>query len=294
MEQQELIGHLQKVRQMKHWTIRRLANEIGCNPDHLSSYMAGHYKYRAIPELAEVWLREQGSKPQAEEVVEVDTLLKINEICTDCHDFHKLSIIIGNPGTGKTESFTEHAANSEKVKYICCNSYSTMTEIATQLLDGGGNGSAAHRIELCKTALKGWLLIFDELDRVTPRVVEGLRAIYDSGGIGMVLGGTSVFMKMLSRGLQAKDNLSHLYDRAAFIVNLNNPNDEDITKYLASQGITDADARKMVRETAKKGSFRRAANDLWQAKRIAKLNDRAVDAKVLQAARLMRTFGKEY
>lgn len=304
MERAEVIKNLKAVMSMKGWTQHRVALELECDQGCVSKLLSGKYPSDVHYQRAEEYLAEMAQKaPDGKNIIATDAHIQIMEMCQDCLTFHKLGIVIGNPGKGKTVNLSEAALNYSRVKYICANAYSTMHELTDRILDGKAVGSAAHRIEQCKEHLKGWLLILDELDRVSVRTIEGFRAILDSGDVGMVMAGTELFRKMLMRPLGHPDSLAHLLDRASFVLNLNSPSDEDIARYLTAQGITDPEARKMSRDAMKAGSFRQGANDIWQAKRLADINAEIVDgkrvaipvdAKVLRTARLMRSFGKEY
>lgn len=304
MEHSEIIRNLKSVMSMKGWTQHRVALELECDQGCVSKLLSGKYPSNVLYERVEEFLIELSKKaPEGKMIIATNTQTQIMEMCHDCLQFHKLGIVIGDPGKGKTVNLEEAALNYDKVKYVCANSYSTMHELTDRVLEGKAVGSAAHRIEQCKEHLKDWLLILDELDRVSVRTIEGFRAILDAGNVGMVMAGTKLFQKMLMRPLGHPDSLAHLYDRASFVLNLNNPSDDDIARYLTAQGITDQEARKMSRDAMKAGSFRQGANDIWQAKRLANVNaelvdgnlvDIPVDAKVLRTARLMRTFGKEY
>lgn len=282
MEKQELIEALEAVKRTRNWTNRRLAQEIGCYEQTLSSFMSGRISYASIHALAEEWLQKESTQKGG--LVETDTLLKIQELCEDCKNYHLLGVVVGNPGSGKTESLKEYAARHEKVKYIQCDVASTISSLCEIINPQAGGGTIATKLQALKQFLKGWLLILDEADLLSIRQLEAFRAVYDDGGIGLILAGTPRFQKILTRGHNAKENLAQLYSRVDFFLNVHNPNDEELLRYVEKVGIKDSEAAKLIRKTGKENSFRAAAKTINQARRIAALNNQEIDAEVIKAA----------
>lgn len=284
MENKDLIETLEAIKRTRGWTTRRLAREIGCHEDSMSRFLNGNYKYATVPMLVKEFLERE--KQKKEGLIETDTLLRVEELCQDCHDFNLLGVVVGNPGSGKTESLKAYAEKHENVKYIQCDVTSTIS-VLCDIINPGQTGTISHKLQALKTCLKGWLLILDEADILSIRTLEAFRAVYDSGGIGLVLAGTPRFQKILTRGHSAKENLAQLYSRVDFFVNVHNPDDEELLRYVQQEGISDTEAAKLIRKTGKENSFRAAAKTIKQAKRIAALNNQKVNADIVKAAQQM-------
>lgn len=220
-----------------------------------------------------------------DDMVKTDTLMRIHELCVDCQQYHLLGVVTGNPGSGKTEALKEYAAEHEHVRYIQCDVTSTIGVLCDQIINIAG--PIAYKLNTIKAALKGWLLILDEADLLTIRALEAFRAVYDSKGIGLILSGTPRFKKILTRGPQLKDNLSQLYSRVDFFVNVENPDDDELIRYAEKRGISDKNAVALLKKTGKEISFRAAAKTIQQAKRIAALNKKEVDEDIIKAAQQM-------
>ena len=284
MDKAEMMRQLETLKMQRGWTNRILSQQIGCQETRLSEWIAGKETVKTTQALIEEYLESLDSKPC--DRIDTDTLLRVQELCDDCLQFHRLGVVVGNPGSGKTESLKDYAERHENVIYVQCDVCSTITSLAEDIL-GTVQGTASQKIQTLKLALKGKLLILDEADLLTVRILEAFRAIYDSGKIGMVLAGTPRFLKILTRGHSLKENLSQLYSRVDFFVNVHNPDDEEMMRFLETQGISDSQASKIIRKTGKEISFRAAAKTIQQAKRIAKLNDKAVDKQIVEAAQSM-------
>jgi DNA transposition AAA+ family ATPase len=133
------------------------------------------------------------------------------------------------------------------------------------------------------------LIIIDEADRLKTAALEQVRAIFDQGGIGLVLIGMRGIEKRLSRYPQ-------LYSRVGFVHQFSVLREEEIRRLLKErcappgvkfpeEGITDEEAiTAIIRITG--GNFRLLERLLTQIGRILKLNElQKVTPDVVAAAR---------
>jgi DNA transposition AAA+ family ATPase len=280
----EVKQRLDALMRARGWSQRKASEQIGVSQTALCRWWSDKYE---AAEAMNTRVAEflDGRRQAGEGVVPSEGLLVINEICRQAHEERKFGVVQGNPGVGKTKALLLYQIEHDGVVYVRAD-VTTNVKVMLERICGihGGGRTAADLMEEAKPLVAGKVIIVDEADLLSVRVLEALRAIYDEGHCGLVLAGTPRLERLLRRGPHATDNLAQLYSRVDFNVTVLPPCTGDMEKFLDTAHIEDKGARKIISQEGSKGSFRAAAKLTNQALRLARVNGVPVSEAVVKAA----------
>lgn len=280
----EVKGRLETLMAARGWSQRRAAEQVGVSQTAMSRWWADKYEAAEAMNARVAEFLDQ-RRAAGEGIVPSEGLLVIQEVCRQCHEERRFGVVQGNPGVGKTKALTLYQMEHDGVLYVRAD-VTTNVKVLLEMVcgtRGGGLTTAALMVE-AKLMAAGKLLVVDEADLLSVRVLEAIRAIYDEGSCGVVLAGTPRLERLLRRGPHATDNLAQLYSRVDFNVTVLPPSHPDMDKFLDTAGIADRAARKIIATEGSKGSFRAAAKLANQALRLARVNGCPVTESVVKAA----------
>lgn len=149
----------------------------------------------------------------------------VTAICTICQEMHKLGLVFGNTGYGKTYALRNYA-KLPRVAYLECNDIMNGKDIIRRLERAvglpKGTGSVDERMENFSSFLsanKGYLLIIDEADKLlnkyTIQRIEMFRTIMDAaeGNAGIVFAGEpSLKAKLTSYDIRLANRMGNEYE----------------------------------------------------------------------------------
>lgn len=171
-------------------------------------------------------------------------------VCAMCHEEKELGILTGAPGIGKTTTLKEFAKDyaGEVIFFTARPEMSTrdfIQQFATQLGLGVLYGSAYERTTAVIQALLAHphTIIIDEAENLAKSSVtklEILRHIYDDSGVGIMIAGTPRLRTLLIKGPSYRENLSQLYSRVSYFMELTGLAEEDVGQILSSHKVNNA------------------------------------------------------
>lgn len=266
------------------WSQRRAADQIGVSQTAMSRWLQDKYEAaEAMNARVSEFLDQR--RAAGEGIVPSEGLLVIQEVCRQCAEERRFGVVQGNPGVGKTKALTLYQLEHDGVIYVRADVTTNVKVLLEMVCGNPGGGMVASQLMVrAKEIAEGKLLVVDEADLLSVRVLEAIRAIYDEGGCGVVLAGTPRLERLLRRGPHATDNLAQLYSRVDFNVTVLPPSHPDMDKFLDTAQIQDPKARKIIATEGSKGSFRAAAKLANQSLRLARMNGCPVTEQVVKAA----------
>lgn len=245
----DLIGRVNaKCKELKK-TKQELADMIGTNRTTVSQYLNRKLESQQgeqvskLEEWFENWLVEVG-EPQSFTLADggsmeagytapfhkrenfVTTDFKgVTAVCTMCQEMHRLGLVFGKTGFGKTYALRNYA-KLPRVAYIECNDMMNGKDIMRRLEHAvgmpKGTGSVDERMENLTSFLlanKGYLLIIDEADKLlnkyTTQKIEMFRTITDAtnGSTGVVFAGEPALkVKLESYDMRLANRMGNEYE----------------------------------------------------------------------------------
>lgn len=181
------------------------------------------------------------------EFIATNNAIQASAVLAGCQQYGDLGVIIGPAGSGKTRSVLEFMKQHPVIRIEGDDMMSTrdlIEEIGQEL--GIGEevryGSIRDRVRKIVRRLQQdpTMIVIDEADRLvnySVKKLEMLRTIHDQAKVGIVLVGLPKLGTYLQRGPSMRENLSQLYSRVGFIVNLGGLRREEVEQMLAGYSI---------------------------------------------------------
>lgn len=251
MQEEQARQLLREYKEKTGKTQSQIAKELGVSDGQLSSFLSGTYKapHTIIPKVEqllqinvqkEVTPREPGFQRTTVSSIVMDLIAY-------CHIQGKIGVVYGDAGVGKTMGIREYARTHPDSAVVITISpcFATMTgvnELLAEELRIREKVSRKIQTEAIKK-LRGSnrVLIIDEAQHLTVRVINHLRCIADESGVGMAfIGNEEIYLKMRGSGQAAYAQLfSRIADNKHVLTS--HITREDIALIFAESGIaTDA------------------------------------------------------
>lgn len=268
-----------------------VARGIGRSTATINQYLQGKYNgdVETLDKLAAAWLqtqqeRENDTRTQLNYTYTA-TAQRLEEVLRLAHVEGETVVIYGQAGLGKTSALEAYVKrNPDAIMIDSDPSYSAKVLLSSMAIALGveSRGSLHQLIEELIKKLKnsGRIILVDEAENLPLRALECLRRIHDKTGVGLVLAGMPRLLINL-RG--SKGELKQLYSRVAFKFDLGNtiPNTE-LSEIInqSLMGIESETVNELV--IASKGNTRRLAKLIRGVTRMAKVNNRELDANMVK------------
>lgn len=249
MGEEQARGLLRQYKEKTGKTQSQIAKELGVSDGQLSSFLSGTYKapHTIIPKVEqlvqindrkEVAPREPGFKRTTVSGIVMDLIAY-------CHIQGKIGVVYGDAGIGKTMGIREYARLHPDAAVVITISpcFATMTgvnELLAEELRIREKVSRKIQTEAVKK-LRGSnkVIIIDEAQHLTVRVINHLRCLADESGVGMAfIGNEEIYLKMRGSG---QASYAQLYSRIADNKHVltSNITKEDIALVFSESGIDD-------------------------------------------------------
>lgn len=220
---EEAIEKLKDYKERTGKSQAKIAKEMGVSDGAVSAFLSGTYKamdsmlpkvqqYLNINTKKEAAPKEPGFKHTSIS----DTVLNL---IAYCHVSGKIGVVYGDAGVGKTMAIREYKANNPDDAIVITISpcFATMTgvnELLAEELKIREKVSRKIQTEaIRKLRDSNKVIIIDEAQHLTVRVINHLRCIADESGIGMAfIGNEEIYLKMKGAGQAA---YAQLYSRIA-------------------------------------------------------------------------------
>lgn len=278
-----------------------IATEVGIAYSTLAAWRGAKYQGDNAKVTAGVraWLTRRVARARASLVMPVDpgfvmtsTASQIIDVLEAAQSMHRMAVVVGAPGTGKTMAFRQYRRTYPQVVWIVtmqpCHTTSSavLREIAAVLGLPAEHAAAdiSRSITRRLTDTHG-LLIVDEAQHLSPPALDQLRSIHDAAEIGVVLGGNAGLMSKLG-SIQRIPDLAQIYSRIALRYDRKRVLKADATALLDAWGVQDGPARtELVGIAMKPGGARVMVHVLTQAFVMANADgDAAMGLAHVQAA----------
>jgi len=231
-----------------------VAKEMGVSGGLISSFLSGTYKtpHTMIPKiekLLEITEKKQAS-PKEPPFVMTSISQQVTNVISYCHLQGKIAVAYGDAGIGKTMAIKEYAKHNPDAIVItiapCFATISGVNELLAEELKIRERVSRRAYVEVVnKLRGSNRVIIIDEAQHLTVRVINHLRSITDASGIGIAfIGNEEIYLKMKGSGQAAYAQLfSRIGMRAA--LSTTQIKLEDI-KLVFSEAELEADALEIL------------------------------------------------
>lgn len=204
-------------------TQSKIAKEMGISDGQLSGFLSGTYKapHTIIPKVEQLLQisdrKEVAPKEPAFQRTTVSGI--VMDLIAYCHIQGKIGVVYGDAGIGKTMGIREYARQNPDTAIVITISpcFATMTgvnELLAEELRIREKVSRKIQTEAVRK-LRGSnkVIIIDEAQHLTVRVINHLRCLADESGVGMAfIGNEEIYLKMRGSG---QASYAQLYSRIA-------------------------------------------------------------------------------
>lgn len=223
MQEEQARQLLREYKERTGKTQSQIAKELGVSDGQLSSFLSGTYKapHTMLPKVEQlVQISDQKEIAPKEPGFQRTTVSGIvMDLIAYCHIQGKIGVAYGDAGIGKTMGIREYARTHPDSAVVITISpcFATMTgvnELLAEELRIREKVSRKIQTEAIKK-LRGSnrVVIVDEAQHLTVRVINHLRCIADESGIGMAfIGNEEIYLKMRGSGQAA---YAQLFSRIA-------------------------------------------------------------------------------
>lgn len=257
-----------------------IAKKIGVSPAAISQYLGGNYKADASQLEVKIsqflCLEEERNKIISLQLNFVETTQSRAglTVLRYCHKLKKMGMIIGDAGLGKSSVVKNYAANNKHAILVSAYYGILPTNMMDRILKELGVGQDGHensKYETVLNALKGTdkLVIIDEAQHIKYGLLEKIRSIWDTAGVGIVISGNNTVVK----GMIGKQYVyfDQLFSRQAIKADLSSTiTEKDIKNILRNSNMPVLAESKdivsfLVEKANQKGHYRTVENILGMA-----------------------------
>lgn len=237
--QEQAIQKLLAYKEATGKTQSEIAKELDISDPQLSQFLKGVYKspHIIIPKIEQFFELETKRKiaPEAPKYKETSISNKVYKLIEYCHVQGKIAVAYGDAGVGKTMAIKQYQQKHPEGAIVitvspCFASITGVNElIAEQLRIREKIARKIYSEAVAKLKRSSKVLIIDEAQHLTVRVINHLRCMSDESGIGIAfIGNDEIYLKMRGSG---QASYAQLYSRIAYKehITTNSITKEDIT-----------------------------------------------------------------
>lgn len=184
--------------------------------------------------------------------------------------------VVGDAGSGKTESIKNFAASNRNVFHLCCSEYWNRRTFMSKLLmcmgiDSTGSTVSDMMDDIIDTLKRteSPLMVLDEADKLSDHVLYFFISLYNhlEGHCGIMLCATDFLEKRVRRGLRLKKKgYEEIYSRLGRkFVKLQVVNSDDVLAVCKANGITEYAEQKTIVDESE-CDLRRVKRAVWAIK----------------------------
>lgn len=271
-----------------------IVTEAGVRGRLLEQWLAGTIVDELTTQKLAAWVAkvEKSRSDQLEpDYVETPTGERISGALEFAHMTPSITVIYGPAGLGKTVAVSRYAqscAYNSAVHVKAGEFNKTPTALLELITDKLGVVGHAYRVDALMGAIireirSPGLIIIDEAQHLSMNTLDGLRYLYDEGGIGLALVGNEMVFTQIARGRRAM--FAQLESRVGMYLSITRPEMGDLDAVLAAWGVSGRDERSLAeRIAAAPGALRVLAHVLRQASLAARGMGRPLDAALMRGA----------
>lgn len=206
------------------------------------------------------------------QIVETANLKGILQMCQHSQEQGISKALSYRQGSGKSCGAKYYAANTKNAFYLECEPHYTKKVFLQKLskvmgisVDSGISDMVDSIIDRLNSLDKP-LVILDEFDQLSERVLPFFKTFYNKANCGFVLIGGEHFPKRILKGVRlAKQSYCEIFSRmGAEFLSLHAINDTMIQQICEANGVYDKSIINSISKAAK-GDLRRVKNDIEKA-----------------------------
>lgn len=301
---QAVLTRIREIRDVEKISQSQIAREAEVKSSTLSQVLSGTYQGKTEPvraKLAAFLEEREGREAFRPEMLESPEYFQspTSEVVMArlqlAHYRQRMAIVVGIPGVGKTETAREYARrNPHNVWYVQLNVYcgrelSVLVRIAEALgitdIPKGNHADKIFAKVIEKLQGKRGLIIIDEAHQADRKALDGLRAIYDAAGVGIVLLANEELYARIHSGFGRGKPFAQFTSRVGIKHAIDKVTEGDVIAQARAWGIEDRQLIKVLQQIAKKpGAMRAIDETLAQATLLAREHDKPIDAQMLRDA----------
>ena len=224
LEQEQAIQKLLAYKEATAKTQSEIAKELDISDPQLSQFLKGVYKspHIIIPKIEQFFELKTKRKiaPEAPKYKGTSISNKVYKLIEYCHVQGKIAVAYGDAGVGKTMAIKQYQKNHPEGAIVitvspCFASITGVNElIAEQLRIREKIARKIYSEAVAKLKRSNKVLIIDEAQHLTVRVINHLRCMSDESGIGIAfIGNDEIYLKMRGSG---QASYAQLYSRIAY------------------------------------------------------------------------------
>lgn len=270
---------------------RAVATSIGISASAISQYLQNKYPgdlealERKITQYLKLSLQREEYPRLQFSFIETSVVKQVHEIATACHTSNHIGIVTGESGLGKTTAVKRYLELNPDVLVIygrpSITTKSILKEIALKVnADAQGSVDDVFLRIVRKLKGSGRMLIIDEAEHLTARVLDQLRRLNDSefAGIGILLVGLPRLLQILC---SQRGDHKYLYSRVGWNVAVQALTDSDCQNFVASALPSAKNLWRTYADCARRNA-RSLRNLLARSLEIATINRAPIDAELIR------------
>jgi len=204
-------------------TQKDLSEETGLSRSVISSWLGGKYPHEGdvVPAM-QAWIARLLGGDEDFEFIKTKNAKRVFDACRFAMTKRQLVLVVGRPGLGKTEALKEfHRQSVHAGKELIYNvvnpwvKHGSLARMMARRFELPEKQTAHDLLEsvAAKLRRKPGALIFDEANHFDVKCLEGIRYIYDSVRIPIVICGSIQLQRTLSDGGDKVIELEQLQSR---------------------------------------------------------------------------------
>ncbi len=265
-------------------TQAQIARSLGKSAGQMSQYLGGYYKgnienlEKDLKNFMDSYNKKDEQKSEDFKIVETVNLKTTHFICDEAIIGNEMAVIVGDAGSGKTEALKAYLERNPASIFIesvpGMQFRAVLKNLAKKVGITTGSKNPEEIIREIAKDLKNreTVLIIDEAENLTTKMLEAIRRIWDFSKVPTVLVGTPALLNNL-KGRNGE--LLQLYSRISGKYEFMALNDEDWNTLF---GEFAEDIKKTTKH------LRRAVSVYKKAIRFARLNNEELNAGHIKAA----------
>lgn len=223
MQEKEAIERLLQYKEATGKTQTEIAKELDISDPQLSQFLKGTYKapHVIIPKIERFFkfVNQKEIAPKAPGYKKTSISNTVYNLIAYCHIQGKIGVSYGDAGIGKTMAIREYEREhpDESIVITVSPCYASITGVnellAEQLKIREKVARKIYGEAVYKLKRSNKVLIIDEAQHLTVRVINHLRCMSDESGIGIAfIGNEEIYLKMRGSG---QASYAQLYSRIA-------------------------------------------------------------------------------
>lgn len=244
-QKEEIRKALAEYKEKTEMSSNKLAVKIGVSSATLSHIENGNFDNISD----EMFMKISNSiKSEQWNIIKTINYETIQSVCNNAKKNHKMNVIIGYTGAGKTTGLKMFSRNSKNTFYVNCSKSMSPKQFFKKLLQEAGISYTGNIYEMIETvsqhlnSIKNPLIIIDEAGKISQTLLMYIHDLRNETMLstGIVLAGVEYFKTNLEKAVnKQKEGMPEFYDRVFTWELLRTPNKAEIEAVSKANGVID-------------------------------------------------------